>query len=877
MNEFVIGARYVSVTEPELGLGILLEIDNKHITLTFPASEQTRRFTKIGAPLTRAKFEVGDEIKSLNGLKIKIESIEEQNGLFLYKGKDGEILEPLITPEMMFQKPEDKLLTGKIDRRSLYFFRIKTLKLKKAIETSPVRGLIGPKINLLPHQLYVTKTVLDQPLPRVLLADEVGLGKTVEAGLILHALLVTERAHKALIIVPFALVNQWFIELKRLFKLNPTVINKVELLENNHNPFGQSSLVVTSLEFITKNQRAHELCLEQAFDMVIIDEAHRLQWEEAADNAEYNMIHEITKRSSGLLLLSATPEKFGNAGHFARLKLLDHHRFHDYQKYLTQMTHFEELAKDLDNLDNDMRKKLVDEHGTGRVLFRNTREHIDQHDQIFAKRQIHSYPLEHSKTNHKIDWLVNFLKKTEDKVLLLTRTKESIHQLERALEKMGYDDYLLFYSELPLLDRDRNAEIFKSPEGPQLLICSEIGSEGRNFQFCHHLVFFDLPLDPDIVEQRIGRLDRIGQKSTINIHIPYIKKTFEEIVFHWFHEGMEAFTTYVHASSYMYQAFEPFLKEAQNNPEQFFEEQNKLLNDLTRETKKIYAEAQQILKQGQNKLISLNSYDTKAAQEIINQIREGESNLSLQEFLEESYDLFGIQSEEIKNDITLLTATDNMVLPSFPGVKDNGTLVTFDRKLALQDDKLEFLSSDHPMVIDLIDLILTQNIGNVTAVKWTTSKPVVALEVVFRHEVIAPKKYSPKRFCPTNLIRVLITLDGKDLTSEISHETIQNETTDLHHEELQKLANIPRPAFKELLRKSKTLAKKKLASHKEKLLGTVEKTIQQEYSRLENLQKNNPSIRNDELMFLKNQWEELKKSIERSDFNLDGLCLIIPK
>lgn len=873
MNDFVIGARYVSVTEPELGLGILLEIDNKHITVTFPASEQTRRFTKHGAPITRARFEIGDEIKALSGLKIKIETIAEQNGLYLYQSSGGEILEPLIAPEILFQKPEDKLLAGKIDRRKLYFFRLKTLKLKKSIETSPVRGLIGPKINLLPHQLFVAKSVLDQPLPRVLLADEVGLGKTIEAGLILHALTVNERSHKALVIVPFALVNQWFIELKRLFKLNPTVVNKVELLENNHNPFAQSSLVVTSLEFITKNKQAYDLCLEQPFDMIIIDEAHRLQWSDQADNAEYDMISEITKRSLGLLLLSATPEKFGNAGHFARLRLIDPHRFHDYEKYLQQMAHFEDLTKDIEQLTTEARKKLVDEHGTGRVLFRNTRENIDQHDQIFAKRQIHSYPLEKSKT----EWLLEFLKNTDEKVLLLTRTKESIHALERSLEKAGYDDFLLFYSELPLIERDRNAEIFKDVDGPQLLICSEIGSEGRNFQFCHHLVFFDLPQDPDIVEQRIGRLDRIGQKSTINIHLPYIQDTFEEILFHWFHQGMEAFTTYVHAASYMFSAFEPFLKAAAEDPEQFFSNNRKLLNDLTRETKKVYAEAQQILKHGQNKLISLNSYDTAAAKNIIEQIHAHEENLSLQDFLEESFNLFGIQSEEIKNDIILLTPTDNMVLPSFPGVSDSGTQVSFNRTLALKDERLEFLSSDHPMVIDLMDLVITQSVGNVSAAKWSNARSMVVLEVVYKHEVIAAKKFSPKRFCPTSLIRVLISLEGKDLTSEINHEMIQNETEDLSHEEIQKLMSIPRLAFKELLRKTKLLAQKKLLTHKEKLLIAVEKSIQQEYSRLENLKKNNPSIREDELNFLKVQWEELKKSIDRSDLNLDGMLLVIPK
>ena len=74
-----------------------------------------------------------------------------------------------------------------------------------------------------------------------------------------------------------------------------------------------------------------------------------------------------------------------------------------------------------------------------------------------------------------------------------------------------------------------------------MLICSEIGSEGRNFQFAHHLVLFDLPLNPDLLEQRIGRLDRIGQTDTIQIHVPYLENSALAVMFHWYHEGLNAF------------------------------------------------------------------------------------------------------------------------------------------------------------------------------------------------------------------------------------------------------------------------------------------------------------------------------------------------
>ena len=92
-----------------------------------------------------------------------------------------------------------------------------------------------------------------------------------------------------------------------------------------------------------------------------------------------------------------------------------------------------------------------------------------------------------------------------------------------------------------MLQRDRNAAWFAEEDGARLLICSEIGSEGRNFQFAHHLVLFDLPLNPELLEQRIGRLDRIGQQEEIHLHVPYLTRSPQEVLCRWYHEGLNAF------------------------------------------------------------------------------------------------------------------------------------------------------------------------------------------------------------------------------------------------------------------------------------------------------------------------------------------------
>jgi ATP-dependent helicase HepA len=102
----------------------------------------------------------------------------------------------------------------------------------------------------------------------------------------------------------------------------------------------------------------------------------------------------------------------------------------------------------------------------------------------------------------------------------------------------------VFHEGMSIVERDRAAAWFSEEDsGAQVLLCSEIGSEGRNFQFASHLVMFDLPFNPDLLEQRIGRLDRIGQAHDIQIHVPYLEKTAQSVLVRWYHEGLDAFDT----------------------------------------------------------------------------------------------------------------------------------------------------------------------------------------------------------------------------------------------------------------------------------------------------------------------------------------------
>jgi ATP-dependent helicase HepA len=155
--------------------------------------------------------------------------------------------------------------------------------------------------------------------PRVLLADEVGLGKTIEACLILHHLILTGRVQRALILVPESLVHQWFVELLRRFNLWFHIYDEDRCdASGNENPFLESQFVLCKMKLLTAEERRSQQALDAGWDIVVIDEAHHLQWSPDNASPEYQVAEKLGRKTAGLLLLTATPEQLGMESHFAR-------------------------------------------------------------------------------------------------------------------------------------------------------------------------------------------------------------------------------------------------------------------------------------------------------------------------------------------------------------------------------------------------------------------------------------------------------------------------------------------------------------------------------------------------------------------------------
>ena len=219
MVQYRVGQRWSSETEPELGLGTIDQASRHQIEMSFPASGERRIYAAGNAPILRVAFREGDTVRLQSGESVQVDAVREEDGLYVYSCAGEEVPESLLADTLSFSKPEDRLIQGQAAVSEAFSLRLAANRLLGRARQSPVSGFVGGRIDLIPHQLYIASEVSNRLLPRVLLADEVGLGKTIEACLILHRLQLSGRASRILILLPESLLHQWFVELYRRFNL----------------------------------------------------------------------------------------------------------------------------------------------------------------------------------------------------------------------------------------------------------------------------------------------------------------------------------------------------------------------------------------------------------------------------------------------------------------------------------------------------------------------------------------------------------------------------------------------------------------------------------------------------------------------------------
>jgi SNF2 family DNA or RNA helicase len=465
------------------------------------------------------------------------------------------------------------------------------LEVENHLSIPEFEGLLAPshlpQLTPLPHQLEVARNVVEEMNGKAILADEVGLGKTIEAGLVLKEYMIRGLVKKVLILVPASLVSQWSIELYQKFYIPAIAQRKSYVWE-------QCDVVVSSID-TAKRSPHREIINSLEYDMVIIDEAHKLKNNKTKN---YEFVQNLKKKFC--LLLTATPIQNKVEEIFNLVSLLK-------PGHLGSLSNFEEVfrAKDRKLENDEYLKELVN-----KVMIRNRRGDtgID-----WPKRHVESCMIEFSPEeqelynsinklradpsvaitsqfsimtlqreacssreavyytvknmierkqqenpnyipapglmeifqkidlvgrNSKAEKVLELIRKVNDKVIIFTEYRATQMYLQWFLKQHGITS-VPFRGGFKRGKKDWMKELFKNHT--QVLIATEAGGEGINLQFCNHIINYDLPWNPMRLEQRIGRIHRLGQERDVHIYNFATKDTVEEHILKLLYEKINLF------------------------------------------------------------------------------------------------------------------------------------------------------------------------------------------------------------------------------------------------------------------------------------------------------------------------------------------------
>ena len=938
MTEFVVGQRWLNDSDLALGLGMVVEKDHRTVTVAYPLTGDTRTYAQQNAPLSRISFTPGDTVSNIEGEQFVVVALREQDGLITYQcqsedGTETSLAELALDPNLQLNRPAERLFNGQLDDDKWFRLRVSTWREIEASVASPVRGLAGTRTTLIPHQLYVADRIARRYAPRVLLADEVGLGKTIEAGMVLHQQILNGLVERVLVIVPETLLHQWLVEMRRRFQLDFRLINAdsfrdIQESGESGNPFLASQLLLCSLDHLCGDPQVASCALEGQWDMLVVDEAHHLQWSPGQSSLEYDLIEALASESPGAMLLTGTPQQLGKQSHFARLRLLDPERYSDFEQFLEEESRYQdivpavqallsdvtpgdeeiatmrqhlagqELDADLEALvsdPDDMQARetvlnyLLDLHGTGRVLFRNTRAAVGG----FPRREVYLYPLPtpaeysmealaasapellHQQQNDennwhgfdpRVDWLIDFLRENRDrKILLITADVHTVLDIYEVLRVRTGMHAAMFHEQMSILERDRAAVFFADPEdGAQVLLCSEIGSEGRNFQFAQDLVLFDLPENPDLLEQRIGRIDRIGQQQTIRLHLPHLNAGAQPVLVRWYHEVLNALAAPCPAAFTVYQQYRGQLQQSMRDGK---------LESWFGAAQQAVADANQQLEQGRDVLLEANSCRPAEAQRLKQQIEQAELESDLPAWLEGAFDAFRVASEPHSEAAMVLRPSEGMREP-FPYLQDEGITITWSREKALVHQDMQFVTWEHDMVQQTLERVVTNERGNATlGLIKHADYPLgqFLLECLFVANV--PQRL--RKYLGRITVRLLIDSGGKEVSKQFTHREINRCLEKPPRELAKKILRAKVPHLKKMCDRAIRLVEPATSVIAERAADKARSELGQEITRLKALQKRNPNVRDEEIEYFESELQFAEDYFGKLHLNIDALRVLV--
>ncbi len=855
MSAFIVGMKVKYLPQPEWGVGHLVSVEEggARALVQFPGRENGEALTVSarGGALVHATLDEGAAVKSAKG-KTGVVLREEEGGRGLRRylvrfddGKEDEYPET----ELRALPPKPDLLTmlkeGRASDAKNFLLRHQALRLDDERKNDALGALLASRVMVKPHQVGVVQRVLSGHRPRFVLADEVGLGKTIEAGMIFSALRLSGLARRVLVVAPSHLTVQWLVELfhkfNHLFTLMDTERYEQSLDEQpTVSPWSRFNFVVTSLELLQRSEQYRKEAGDPSahWDLVIIDEAHHLKGEKA-----YEAAQSLANNTWGLLLLTATPMQLDPAEYQALLSLIDPLTAPTSKEFEARLARQEELSnalrallagkstksavkelakkfphdealQEIDDPD-EMLLHLAETYSLSDRLIRNRRAVVGG----FSSRKLHVHAVELGKDELKARdaaleqlakdgtvrgaALANLVRRLESspaaflgalrnnkalaglklslpdkdakfaafskvlkgiwarepraKVLVFTEASDTLHALQSKLRNDSIEA-LAYHGDLALAERDRQVARFRDPDGPKVLLSTEVGGEGRNFQFAHHLVNYDLPWSPATMEQRIGRLDRIGQTQSVDIHVFDAPGTFAADVLSVLRDAVGVFGETVGGLDAVLEEVEPRLTELSLQP---VKDRAAYVADLTEKVKA----AREQVKKAYDPLLDLRSFDKAEVKQLVQRSHERTGNDAdedetlddglwsiardlderLEECITELADRIGIkvdQDQEVdafQCAFHFGQALNVEALPGYDITEERTVLGTFWRDTAVEQEEIEYFATGHPLVESLFGFLRDGPYGRNGARFLDVKKPIRARGVEFLFHVVTPE------------------------------------------------------------------------------------------------------------------------------------------
>ncbi|AKU93237.1 helicase-related protein [Vulgatibacter incomptus] len=670
-----------------------------------------------------------------------------------------------------------------------------------------------------PHQLAVVQRVLSARSPRFVLADEVGLGKTIEAGMVYAAMAQTGLAKRVLIVTPAHLSVQWLAEMYHKFHSMFTLLDGERLAkeaeEDPRPAWWRFPKVVTSLELLARSEEHREAIGDPAgrWDLVIFDEAHHLTSPKAYEAAEA-----AADNTHGLLLLTATPLQLDPLEHFKLLSLVDPATPESFEEFEARLERQGDLSERLRELLKAKEPKaaaraakaitkilpeddaliegasaiadgeegaserfvshLAEAYSISSRLIRNRRAMVGglaprrlvRHDVKLSAdelafrtavneklaagelkasgaalasllKRLDSSPraaaaaltaqklpelaeqakgLEGPSRDAKAKALLDLVKKVRKdeagaKLLVFAEARETMEYVRDVLARGGIAAGV-YHGDLPQLERDRQVARFRDPEGPPVLVSTEVGGEGRNFQFCHHLVNFDLAWSPAAIEQRIGRLDRIGQNHEVRIHCFRVEGTVGAKVFDLMADAVRVFDETVGGLDPVLERVESEVARQVATAKDLDEYQAKLAKRV--------AQAREEVRRAYDPLLDARSFDKDSVRKLVDRAsaRLGLDSLDGEELEESLWRVARELDERLEETVIDLARKVGIhadceehvdafqcsfkigselavdALPGFELEEDQAVLGSFWRDTAVVEEENDYFATGHPLV-----------------------------------------------------------------------------------------------------------------------------------------------------------------------------------